>query len=75
MKTYALVRVVAAACGLSVLISGLVTIFGLMYVAGEVSTAIGDFANWLLSNGGAGAGLRRWRLSAADRRRIAAVQH
>lgn len=39
------------------LISGLVTIFGLMYVAGEVSTAIGDFANWLLSNGGAGAGL------------------
>ncbi|MGW8802980.1 PTS transporter subunit EIIC [Streptomyces sp. NPDC055775] len=42
---------------LTVLISGLVTIFGLMYVAGEVSTAIGDFANWLLSNGGAGAGL------------------
>ena len=27
-----------------------------MYVAGEVSTAIGDFANWLLANGGAGAG-------------------
>ncbi|MYQ78427.1 MULTISPECIES: PTS transporter subunit EIIC [unclassified Streptomyces] len=42
---------------LTVLISGLVTIFGLMYVAGEVSTAIGDFADWLLSNGGAGAGL------------------
>jgi PTS system sucrose-specific IIC component len=42
---------------LTVLVSGLVTIFGLMYVAGEVSTAIGDFANWLLSNGGAGAGL------------------
>lgn len=33
------------------------TIFGLMYVAGEVSTAIGTFADWLLSNGGAGAGL------------------
>ncbi|MFF1923552.1 PTS transporter subunit EIIC [Streptomyces sp. NPDC058221] len=42
---------------LTVLISGLVTIFGLMYVAGEVSTAIGTFADWLLSNGGAGAGL------------------
>ncbi|GGV90481.1 permease [Streptomyces gelaticus] len=41
---------------LTVLISGLVTIFGLMYVAGEVSTAIGTFADWLLSNGGAGAG-------------------
>ncbi|WP_326671548.1 PTS transporter subunit EIIC [Streptomyces sp. NBC_01257] len=42
---------------LTVLISGLVTIFGLMYVAGEVSTAIGTAADWLLSNGGAGAGL------------------
>ncbi|MFF3782733.1 PTS transporter subunit EIIC [Streptomyces sp. NPDC001933] len=41
---------------LTVLVSGLVTIFGLMYVAGEVSTAIGTFADWLLSNGGAGAG-------------------
>ncbi|MET8714515.1 PTS transporter subunit EIIC [Streptomyces sp. NPDC004735] len=41
---------------LTVLISGLVTIFGLMYVAGEVSSAIGTFANWLLSTGGAGAG-------------------
>ncbi|MEU4493165.1 PTS transporter subunit EIIC [Streptomyces sp. NPDC023998] len=41
---------------LTVLVSGLVTIFGLMVVAGEVSTAIGDFANWLLSYGGAGAG-------------------
>ncbi|MFF9350877.1 PTS transporter subunit EIIC [Streptomyces sp. NPDC014734] len=41
---------------LTVLVSGLVTIFGLMYVAGEVSTAIGSFADWLLSNGGAGAG-------------------
>ncbi|MER7664636.1 MULTISPECIES: PTS transporter subunit EIIC [unclassified Streptomyces] len=41
---------------LTVLVSGLVTIFGLMYVAGEISTAIGDFANWLLASGGAGAG-------------------
>ncbi|CAM5702472.1 hypothetical protein SMICM304S_00119 [Streptomyces microflavus] len=41
---------------LTVLISGLVTIFGLMYVAGEVSSAIGTFADWLLANGGAGAG-------------------
>ncbi|MFG2925691.1 PTS transporter subunit EIIC [Streptomyces sp. NPDC048305] len=41
---------------LTVLLSGLVTIFGLMYVAGEVSSAIGTFADWLLSNGGAGAG-------------------
>ncbi|MFF1500557.1 PTS transporter subunit EIIC [Streptomyces sp. NPDC058316] len=41
---------------LTVLVSGLVTIFGLMYAAGEVSTAIGTFADWLLSNGGAGAG-------------------
>ncbi|MFH9723146.1 PTS transporter subunit EIIC [Streptomyces sp. NPDC017254] len=42
---------------LTVLISGLVTIFGLMFVAGEISQAIGDFANWLLANAGAGAGL------------------
>ncbi|MGC5343067.1 PTS transporter subunit EIIC [Streptomyces sp. DT171] len=42
---------------LTVLISGLVTIFGLMYVAGEVASAIGTGADWLLSNGGAGAGL------------------
>ncbi|MFF6887666.1 PTS transporter subunit EIIC [Streptomyces sp. NPDC012421] len=42
---------------LTVLVSGLVTIFGLMFVAGEVSQAIGDFANWLLENAGAGAGL------------------
>lgn len=41
---------------LTVLISGLVTIFGLMFVAGEISTAIGEFANWLLANAGAGAG-------------------
>ncbi|MFD8642208.1 PTS transporter subunit EIIC [Streptomyces zaomyceticus] len=41
---------------LTVLISGLATIFGLMFVAGEISTAIGEFANWLLANAGAGAG-------------------
>ncbi|TQK45389.1 PTS system IIB component (Glc family) /PTS system IIC component (Glc family) [Streptomyces sp. SLBN-118] len=41
---------------LTVLVSGLVTLFGLMFVAGEVSTAIGDFANWLLAGGGAAAG-------------------
>ncbi|WP_030898270.1 PTS transporter subunit EIIC [Streptomyces sp. NRRL F-5126] len=40
----------------TVLVSGLVTLFGLMFVAGEVATAIGGFANWLLSNGGAAAG-------------------
>lgn len=39
---------------LTVLVSGLVTIFGLMFVAGEVSSAIGTFADWLLSTGGAG---------------------
>ncbi|MER7741914.1 PTS transporter subunit EIIC [Streptomyces sp. NPDC096538] len=42
---------------ITVLVAGLVTLFGLMFVAGEVSTSIGDFANWLLANGGAGAGL------------------
>ncbi|MFI8099622.1 PTS transporter subunit EIIC [Streptomyces sp. NPDC086023] len=42
---------------LTVLISGLVTIFGLMFVAGEVSQAIGTFANRLLASGGALAGL------------------
>ncbi|MFJ3585988.1 PTS transporter subunit EIIC [Streptomyces sp. NPDC090127] len=42
---------------LTVLVSGLVTIFGLMFVAGEISTAIGEFATWLLANAGAGAGL------------------
>ncbi|MFJ8664280.1 PTS transporter subunit EIIC [Streptomyces sp. NPDC093600] len=41
---------------LTVLVSGLVTLFGLMFVAGEVSTAIGDFADWLLAHAGAGAG-------------------
>lgn len=42
---------------LTVLISGLVTIFGLMFVAGEVSRSIGTFATWLLATGGAFAGL------------------
>ncbi|MFC9228615.1 PTS transporter subunit EIIC [Streptomyces decoyicus] len=41
---------------LTVLVTGLVTIFGLMFVAGEVSTAIGSFAGWLLAHGGAFAG-------------------
>ncbi|MFJ3713513.1 PTS transporter subunit EIIC [Streptomyces sp. NPDC090053] len=41
---------------ITVLVSGLVTLFGLMFVAGEISTAIGDFATWLLAHGGAGAG-------------------
>ncbi|WP_369778488.1 PTS transporter subunit EIIC [Streptomyces sp. R33] len=41
----------------TVLASGLVTIFGLMFLAGEVSTAIGSFATWLLASGGAFAGL------------------
>ncbi|MDT0461060.1 PTS transporter subunit EIIC [Streptomyces sp. DSM 41527] len=41
---------------LTVLVTGLVTIFGLMFVAGEVSTAIGSFATWLLAHGGAFAG-------------------
>lgn len=39
------------------LVAGLVTLFGLMFLAGEVSTAIGSFANWLLATGGAFAGL------------------
>lgn len=41
---------------LTVLVSGLVTVFGLMFVAGEISTAIGDFAGWLLATGGVAAG-------------------
>ncbi|MFF4606874.1 PTS transporter subunit EIIC [Streptomyces sp. NPDC001339] len=41
---------------LTVLLTGLVTIFGLMYAAGEVSTAIGTFANRLLAHSGALAG-------------------
>ncbi|MFI5985408.1 PTS transporter subunit EIIC [Streptomyces sp. NPDC051555] len=42
---------------LTVLVSGLVTIFGLMFLAGEASHAIGTFATWLLATGGAFAGL------------------
>ncbi|MEU9101207.1 PTS transporter subunit EIIC [Streptomyces sp. NPDC048361] len=42
---------------LTVLISGLVTLYGLMFLAGEVSTAIGHGANWLLDHTGAFAGL------------------
>ena len=41
---------------LTILVTGLVTLFGLMYAAGEVSTAIGTAANWLLAHGGAFAG-------------------
>ncbi|MGD3109022.1 PTS transporter subunit EIIC [Streptomyces sp. YGL11-2] len=41
---------------LTVLLTGLVTVFGLMYAAGEVATAIGAFATWLLAHGGAVAG-------------------
>ncbi|MEV7468513.1 PTS transporter subunit EIIC [Streptomyces kronopolitis] len=41
---------------LTVLLTGLVTIFGLMYAAGEVATAIGTAATWLLAHGGALAG-------------------
>ncbi|MET7566985.1 PTS transporter subunit EIIC [Streptomyces sp. NPDC005492] len=42
---------------LTVLISGLATLYGLMYAAGEISTAIGTAANWLLSTTSAFAGL------------------
>lgn len=42
---------------ITVLLSGLVTIFGLMFLAGEVSTGIGTASNWLLDNTGAFAGL------------------
>ncbi|MER8105501.1 PTS transporter subunit EIIC [Kitasatospora sp. NPDC094016] len=41
----------------TVLVTGLVALFGLMFVAGEVSTGIGDLATWLLAHGGALAGL------------------
>ncbi|WP_181766345.1 PTS transporter subunit EIIC, partial [Streptomyces albidus (ex Kaewkla and Franco 2022)] len=40
----------------TVLVAGLVTLFGLMYVCGLVSTGIGHFADWLLLHGGAAAG-------------------
>ncbi|MDQ0387076.1 PTS system sucrose-specific IIC component [Streptomyces sp. DSM 42143] len=42
---------------LTVLVSGLVTLYVLMYAAGEVATAIGTAANWLLTTTGALAGL------------------
>ncbi|MFG3254499.1 PTS transporter subunit EIIC [Streptomyces sp. NPDC048172] len=41
---------------LTVLVSGLVTLYGLMFVCGELSTGIGHVANWLLEHGGAFAG-------------------
>lgn len=41
---------------ITVLLTGLVTLFGLMFVAGEVSSAIGTGADWLLATGGAVAG-------------------
>ncbi|MGA5564955.1 PTS transporter subunit EIIC [Streptomyces platensis] len=41
----------------TVLATGLVTLFGLMYVAGGTATAIGTGATWLLAHGGAFAGL------------------
>ena len=37
---------------LTVLLSGLVTLYGLMYAAGETSSAIGTAADWLLSTTG-----------------------
>lgn len=40
----------------TVLVAGLATLFGLMFLAGEVSGWIGDAADWLLAHGGAGAG-------------------
>ncbi|MHA5048661.1 PTS transporter subunit EIIC [Streptomyces sp. SD15] len=42
---------------LTVLLTGLVTLYALMYAAGELSTAIGTAANWLLDHTGAFAGL------------------
>ncbi|MGW7454669.1 PTS transporter subunit EIIC [Streptomyces sp. NPDC054787] len=42
---------------LTVLVPGLVTLYGLMFLAGEASAAIGAFANGLLDTGGAFAGL------------------
>ncbi|MEU1284110.1 PTS transporter subunit EIIC [Kitasatospora sp. NPDC005856] len=41
----------------TVLLGGLAALFGLMFVAGEVSTAIGHAATWLLAHGGLLAGL------------------
>ncbi|MFD5819985.1 PTS transporter subunit EIIC [Streptomyces sp. NPDC127038] len=42
---------------LTVLLTGLVTLYALMYAAGELSAAIGTAAAWLLSTTGAFAGL------------------
>ncbi|MFG2307497.1 PTS transporter subunit EIIC [Streptomyces sp. NPDC048566] len=42
---------------LTVLVTGLVTLYALMYVAGALSSAIGTAATWLLSTTGAFAGL------------------
>lgn len=42
---------------LTLLITGLVTLFGLMFVAGHLSDAIGTSATWLMARGGAFAGL------------------
>lgn len=42
---------------LTVLVPGLVTLYGLMFVAGAVSAGIGTFADRLLATGGAFAGL------------------
>ncbi|OIK04077.1 PTS transporter subunit EIIC [Streptomyces monashensis] len=41
----------------TVLVSGLVTLYGLMYAAGAAASAIGTAANWLLTTAGAAAGL------------------
>ncbi|MEU9986216.1 PTS transporter subunit EIIC [Streptomyces sp. NPDC048045] len=41
----------------TVLVSGLVTLYGLMYAAGAVASAIGTAADWLLTTTGAFAGL------------------
>ncbi|MEW2130764.1 PTS transporter subunit EIIC [Streptomyces sp. NPDC005435] len=41
----------------TVLVAGLATLYGLMYAAGVVATAIGTGANWLLTTTGAFAGL------------------
>ncbi|MFI5978018.1 PTS transporter subunit EIIC [Streptomyces sp. NPDC051452] len=41
----------------TVLVTGLATLYGLMYAAGVVASAIGAAANWLLATTGAAAGL------------------
>ncbi|MER6787572.1 PTS transporter subunit EIIC [Streptomyces sp. NPDC000658] len=42
---------------LTILVAGLGTLYGLMYAAGAVSSAVGTAANWLLATTGAFAGL------------------